>query len=194
MSKTTSLRPDAARQLPERPSLDHLKGEAKRRLNVMRAEQPAAKLADAQFALAREYGFASWRELKAAIDGVTGTRQVEALGDWIGALTSDVRVALHVRSGENGLPRATLDSPDFGAYQIPVDDVAAGDNTLSFALLYPEVNATSDATWDAAAQQWSGSWLQNGIPMPPDIATGRVPATRHNRRARWSVGWKARGG
>ena len=32
---------------------------------------PAAKLADAQFDLAKQYGFASWRALKAHIDSLT---------------------------------------------------------------------------------------------------------------------------
>ena len=47
-------------QLPVRPSLEQLKKQAKERLQAM----PGATLADAQFALAREYGFESWPKLK----------------------------------------------------------------------------------------------------------------------------------
>ena len=53
-------------ELPARPSLEQLRKQAKDRLDRM----PGAKLADAQFALARDYGFDSWPKL---------ARHVEAL-------------------------------------------------------------------------------------------------------------------
>ena len=56
------------RTLPERPSLEHLRNEAKQRLKSLRQQNPQAKLAAVQLALAREYGFASWRQLKAHVD------------------------------------------------------------------------------------------------------------------------------
>ena len=58
--------------LPPRPNLDHLKRQAKDRLRELQATSPDAQLADAQHALARDYGFASWPKLKA---------HVEALGE-----------------------------------------------------------------------------------------------------------------
>ena len=54
--------------LPERASSEYLKKLAKERLAVLRTRNPAAKLADAQLAIAREYGFSSWRALKAEMD------------------------------------------------------------------------------------------------------------------------------
>lgn len=54
--------------LPPRPSLDHLKKQAKALLKRLREERPDALLTDAQHALAREYGFASWPKLKAAVE------------------------------------------------------------------------------------------------------------------------------
>jgi ankyrin repeat protein len=56
------------RTLPAEPNLDHLKIEAKRRLKALREEDPQTKLASAQLAIARDYGFASWRALKAHVD------------------------------------------------------------------------------------------------------------------------------
>lgn len=53
-------------ELPSRPSLEQLRKQAKER----RGATPGATLADAQFALAREYGFESWPKL---------VRHVEAL-------------------------------------------------------------------------------------------------------------------
>jgi ankyrin repeat protein len=49
--------------LPARPSLEHLKKQAKQRLKTMRSKDPAAKLADAQLKVARSYGFNSWQKL-----------------------------------------------------------------------------------------------------------------------------------
>jgi ankyrin repeat protein len=52
-----------SRQLPEKPNLEYLKKEAKE-LRAVRQ----GKLADAQHALANEYGFASWAKLKAHVE------------------------------------------------------------------------------------------------------------------------------
>ena len=54
--------------LPERPSLEYLKKLAKERLRELQRTNRAARLADAQLAIAREHGFASWRALKAEVD------------------------------------------------------------------------------------------------------------------------------
>jgi ankyrin repeat protein len=55
-------------QLPSHPNLEWLRKSAKKRLTELRANDPTAKLADAQRAVAREYGFPSWRKLKAHIE------------------------------------------------------------------------------------------------------------------------------
>jgi ankyrin repeat protein len=54
--------------LPARTSIEYLKKLAKDRLEALRASDPSATLADAQRALARDYGFSSWRTLKAEVD------------------------------------------------------------------------------------------------------------------------------
>ena len=67
-----SARPASARsQLPEHPDLEWLRKEAKRRLAKLRAADPQAQLASAQLEVAREYGFSSWRALKAHVDSLT---------------------------------------------------------------------------------------------------------------------------
>ncbi len=55
-------------QLPDRASLEYLKKRAKERLLELRLRDRRAKLADAQLAIARDYGFPSWRALKAELD------------------------------------------------------------------------------------------------------------------------------
>ncbi len=54
--------------LPERASYEYLKKLAKERLTFIRERNPGAKLAEAQLAIAREYGFPSWRALKSEMD------------------------------------------------------------------------------------------------------------------------------
>jgi ankyrin repeat protein len=83
-----------ARAMRENPDLDQLKRQAKELLEAYRASSPEAvaevgayqrtatretfALHDAQFVLARSYGFESWPKLKAAVDGVTAAKLHEA--------------------------------------------------------------------------------------------------------------------
>lgn len=57
--------------LPDAPNLDWLRKQAKRRLEELQRANPSAQLADAQFDLAKQYGFLSWRSLKAHVDSLT---------------------------------------------------------------------------------------------------------------------------
>jgi ankyrin repeat protein len=81
------------RDLPARPSLDHLKNEAKALLKAFDAgdasarqrirdtlgETPTLKLTDAQRAVARDYGFPTWAMLRAHVQSLGGVGQaVEA--------------------------------------------------------------------------------------------------------------------
>jgi hypothetical protein len=59
-----------SRQLPPHPSLEHLRKQAKELLEQSQQRDPTLRLADAQFALARAYGFASWPKLKAYVESV----------------------------------------------------------------------------------------------------------------------------
>jgi ankyrin repeat protein len=58
--------PDAPRPLPARPNLRHLKDQAR---DLLRAGE-AESVADAQFQIARRYGFASWPKLKFHVDSL----------------------------------------------------------------------------------------------------------------------------
>jgi hypothetical protein len=79
----------------ENPDIDQLRRQARELLEAYRAQAPDAvaevdayhrhatpdtfALHDAQFVLARAYGFESWPRLKAAVEGVTTTRLYEAV-------------------------------------------------------------------------------------------------------------------
>ncbi len=65
-----------SRVLPAHPNLEHLKKQAKDLLHDLQQQNPGAKLADALHALAREYGFTSWPELKAHVE--SRRRQAES--------------------------------------------------------------------------------------------------------------------
>ena len=64
---------DAPRPLPERPNLRHLKDQAK---DLLKAGE-AASLTDAQFKIARLYGFASWPKLKEHVDSLEEIGQLK---------------------------------------------------------------------------------------------------------------------
>ncbi len=55
-------------QLPERPSLEYLRKLAKNRLEELRRSDPGARLSTALLHVAREFGYSSWRALKAHVD------------------------------------------------------------------------------------------------------------------------------
>src|ERR1700688_2437211 len=65
--------PEASRPLPDRPNLRHLKDQAKDLLKAGEAES----LTDAQFKIARLYGFASWPKLKEHVDSLEESRQLK---------------------------------------------------------------------------------------------------------------------
>lgn len=131
---TTSTPNVSPRLMPARPNIEFIKNEAKRRLSVLRANDPELKLTSVQFDIAREYGFSSWRALRTALEH-TSPFTMEAVGDWIGHLPYGIRVALHV--GLNGI---TMDSPDYGAFGFAVSDFVVGVGRMSFIL--PRINAT----------------------------------------------------
>src|SRR5205814_1075979 len=54
--------------LPETPSIEFLRQEAKDVLRAIRESDPGATLAKAQRALAERYGFDSWAELKSEVE------------------------------------------------------------------------------------------------------------------------------
>src|SRR5262249_13848292 len=62
------------RRLPERPSLEQLRKQAKDHLHTLRVVDPSASLAAAQHSLAREYGFESWPKLVHHVESVQPER------------------------------------------------------------------------------------------------------------------------
>jgi ankyrin repeat protein len=143
-----------ARALPERASLEHLKNEAKQRLKALRRQNPRAKLAAVQLALAREYGFASWRQLKAHADQLDPARR-ERKRVFDAARAGDVETVR--RAFEAGFDPGTTDDDGRTIHQI-----AKADGHEAIELLCrnvqdderrsPEVRQAVDAILEAANQ------------------------------------------
>ncbi len=82
-----------SRHLPARPNLEFLKKEAKALLDDLRRSNPSAQLADAQFALSRDYGFDSWPKLKAHVESIAAAAMHPLAGGWIANVTLSKRHA-----------------------------------------------------------------------------------------------------
>jgi ankyrin repeat protein len=142
MSEQIPGSPSVPSSLPDAPNLDWLRKQAKRRLGELRWENPDAALADAQFALAREYGFPSWRALKAHVDSLTVDGRLFAAAragdvDTLAALLDEHPDRLHARTRpyEHTLLHAAAEHGRLGAVELLLErglDVNArekGDNT-----------------------------------------------------------------
>ena len=86
-----------SRDLPPQPSLEYLRKRAKALLSEMQQHNPALQLADAQHALAREYGFASWPKLKAHLNALSDVRAATNpfAGSWAANLAKSQRHPLN---------------------------------------------------------------------------------------------------
>lgn len=168
--------PVAARALPPRPNLEYLKNEAKRRLEAARPTNRRLKLAEVQFQLAREYGFASWRELKQRIEQDPGAGGPDPVGDWQATFGSGASVALHIRRADTGRLKATLDVPSQAYFDDPIDNLSVEDQRLTFTITVRGVNVLYQADWDPGANRWIGVWTQTGIGTPLSFARGTLPA------------------
>jgi len=127
-------------QLPATASLEQLRKQAKERLAELRADNPAAKLADAQLALAQSYGFESWPRLvhhveetragagpriTAPVSRTLGARDVaRTAAFWRDVLGFELRDGSELASGE-ALIRLTADEQTPALVFFQVSDVAA---------------------------------------------------------------------
>jgi ankyrin repeat protein len=91
--------PETPRPLPDRPNLRHLKDQAK---DLLRAGA-AVSIADAQFTIARLYGFASWPKLKAHIESLEEIGQLKQAID-----TNDVDRVTTMMTRNPALHRAPV--------------------------------------------------------------------------------------
>jgi len=91
--------PEPVRTLPDNPDLRHLKDQARDLLQT----GGARKLSEAQFLLAREYGFPSWPKLKAHVESLTRIGELKAAID-----TNDLAAVQRLMTLAPDLHRAPL--------------------------------------------------------------------------------------
>jgi len=104
--------------LPAQPNLDWLKKTAKQRLTELRTSHPTATLHRAQLAIANDYGFKSWRALKAHVDSLSVSRQDR---DRVFAAARAGDVDAVRRAFAAGFDAATPDADGRTIYQIAKD-------------------------------------------------------------------------
>jgi hypothetical protein len=91
--------PDSVRTLPDNPDLRHLKDEAR---DLVRSGG-AHKLSEAQFQIARAYGFASWPKLKAHVESLSRAGELKAAID-----ANDLDAIKHLMTAHPDLHRAPI--------------------------------------------------------------------------------------
>jgi ankyrin repeat protein len=136
-----------ATALPARPSLEYLKKLAKKQVAALRKQGRTASLATAQLALARKYGFPSWRKLKVHVEALERQRtQVDAAASKEASLATftDVMKAITAREDQAlaqlmaVAPRVVNQAgphPRWGGRPQPLHVAIESDNARAFELL-----------------------------------------------------------
>ena len=108
--------------LPERASLDWLRKTAKQNLRKLKRDHPDAKLADAQLALAREYGFPSWRTLKAQVEQAQAAtiEEAEIAAFLLAVGDGDIELVRAALAARPGLVNAVGPHPYWGGRPQPL--------------------------------------------------------------------------
>lgn len=95
--------------------------------------------------------------------GFAQTPASPAAGAWEGAIDTGVvrlRIGVAITARPDGTLSATMDSPDQGAYGLPLDDVALVDGVVRFAL--KRANGAFEGRLNAAGTEIAGTWTQVG--------------------------------
>jgi hypothetical protein len=191
------------RNLPDNPSIDHVRRQAKDQLDVLRRGDPAATLTDAQASLAQQYGFASWAELKHEVERRTGGAPVVAdhqvaerlasafaLGTVTGSMTHVERQwagqTWDLRTSEGRWVVTELADAIQPAH-VDVESIFVT-KAIGAGVLAPEPVRTPDGPFavELDGRHWRvHRWIQLGPPLPqpplPAVAAegGRILARLH---------------
>jgi ankyrin repeat protein len=158
--------------LPANPDLEWLKKAAKKRLAELRATRADARLYEAQLAVANDYGFKSWRMLKAHVEtGTVNPRITDRDRVFEAARAGDIEAVR--RAFASGFDPATPDRDGRTIHQIakerrhePIELLARdvqGGNSRSEA----EIEAVQGIV--AAAQSGNVAALRERLDVRPDL-------------------------
>jgi ankyrin repeat protein len=190
--------PGVRRTLPPRPNLEQQKklakdlitgfrrgdAEALSRVRDQLPDKKAIKLADAQYVLAREYGFASWRELTERIEELV-TKELPLIERFKRAVNSGDAKALRAMRTQLAEVRALVNKPMFGFDSPALVSVAGnGDVDVVDALLELGADPNRASNW------WAGGfhplYSASGAVADRLLAAGATPdacAAAHLDRA-----------
>jgi len=132
MSDTPDRPAYSAGKLPARANLEHLKKEAKERLQTMRSRASSIRLSEAQLLVARSYGFPSWRKLKAHVDALHnfGQQLINALH------AGDLDTMRGILDKHPDLVNAGMDLPRIDRPSIDRPSIVRPSDTLGMRLIH----------------------------------------------------------
>lgn len=192
--------------LPDNPNLDHLRQQAKDLLAGLRDSEPGTTLSEAQAALAEQYGFRTWTDLKAEVERRRGHGEVAApalaraiadryrLGEVTGPMRSIARAdelgrpwsletdrgRWAVRRIEEWIPIVDVET------EVALQEAAAGAGIL---LPVPVRSHAGGIVEEIEGHQWRvNQWLHSGPPLTAPVAAtitrqvGQILATIHGFR------------
>lgn len=143
------------RTLPDHPSLDHLRRQAKDLHRGLRDQRPDATLADAQASLAEQYGFRTWTELKAEVDRRQGQGEVAGA-----ALAAEL--AHRFDLGAVTAPMRSVAPPDDMGRRWSLETDRGRWALRTMETWWPIVDAETDVALQEAA-------LAAGVLLPPPV-------------------------
>lgn len=82
----------------------------------------------------------------------------EAVGDWTGLLAGQLHIIVHITKSTDGLYSGSLESPDQGAFVLPMENIEVTPKLLAFSI--PKIDGSYDGAWDAGTKCWVGTWHQ----------------------------------
>ena len=97
-------------------------------------------------------------------------------GIWLGSLKVSgisLRIVFHITKAEDDSYKATMDSPDQGAKDIPVDKVTFVDNKVKIEM--PNIQGVYDGTLSGEGTKLNGTWTQAGRVFPLDLEKTEKP-------------------
>lgn len=91
-------------------------------------------------------------------------------GVWEGTIEvqgTSLGVTIKITKGDDGTLSATIDIPDQGAVDMPLDNVTFEDNTFSFDLL--AANGSYEGKLKESGDDIEGTWSQGGASIPLNL-------------------------
>ncbi len=104
----------------------------------------------------------------------------DPVGVWVGDVKSpggDLHLAVRLRREGSGVLTGSFDSLDQGVRGLPLGEVTASTDSLTFTV--PSIGGSFTGTWQTGTKHWSGTWRQGQAILPLELARGEVlPAPR----------------